>query len=118
MDKVTDAKNEVRLKQWTKIIQACQASGMTVVAWCSQNNVNTKSYYYWLRKLRAMACETTQELPAIRDEQAIVPLEFKQPKSSESAIITVHLSSVSIDIQNGASQTTIEAVLAALKNIC
>lgn len=117
MDKVTDAKAEFRLKQWTKIIQSCQTSGMTVVAWCSQNNVNTKSYYYWLRKLRVMACETA-ELPALRDEQPIVPLEFKQSKPSESAVITVHLPSVSIDIQNGASQATIEAVLAALKSIC
>ena len=117
MDKVTNAKAAFRLKQWTKIIQDCQASGMTVVAWCRQNNVNAKSYYYWLRKLRIMACETA-ELPALRDEQPIVPLEFKPSKPSERAIITVHLPSVSIDIQNGASQQTIEAVLSALKNLC
>lgn len=50
MDKITGAKTEFRLKQWTHIIQTCQASGMTVVNWCEQNNVKTKSYYYWLRK--------------------------------------------------------------------
>ncbi|PYG90121.1 hypothetical protein LY28_00001, partial [Ruminiclostridium sufflavum DSM 19573] len=55
MDKITDAKTEFRRRQWTQIIQDCQNSGMTVVGWCSQNNVNTKSYYYWLRKIRSLA---------------------------------------------------------------
>ncbi|WP_414705316.1 IS66 family insertion sequence element accessory protein TnpA [Pseudobacteroides sp.] len=48
MDKITDAKTEFRLKQWTQIVQACQSSSMTVVGWCEQNNVKIKSYYYWL----------------------------------------------------------------------
>lgn len=117
MDKITETKTEFRLRQWTKIIQACQSSGMTVVAWCSENNVKTKSYYYWLRKLRSMACEAGG-LPACREEQPIVPLTFKQTTAHENSVITVHLSSVSIDIKDGASQTTIEAVLSALKNIC
>lgn len=55
MDKITDAKTEFRLKQWTKIIQTCQASGMTVVGWCGQNNIKIKSYYYSLRRARALA---------------------------------------------------------------
>jgi hypothetical protein len=117
MDKITDAKTEFRLRQWTKIIQTCQASNMTVVAWCSQNNVKIKSYYYWLRKLRSMVCETG-ELSVRRDEQPIVPLAYTQTKTSKGAAITIHLPSVSIDIQDGASKATIEAVLAALKNVC
>lgn len=117
MDKISEAKTEFRLRQWTKIIQAYQASGMTVVAWCSQNNIKTKSYYYWLRKLRSMACEAV-ELPACSDEQPIVPLAYTQTRASNSAVITIHLSSASIDIQNGASRATIEAVLAALKSVC
>ncbi|PYG86569.1 hypothetical protein LY28_02997 [Ruminiclostridium sufflavum DSM 19573] len=46
MDKITGTKNDFRIKQWTKIIQTCQASGMTVVDWCSQNDIKIKSYYY------------------------------------------------------------------------
>jgi len=57
MDKITNAKTEFRLKQWSKIIQACQTSGMTVVSWCNQNNVKIKSHSHWLRKVRALACE-------------------------------------------------------------
>lgn len=31
MDKIADTRTEFRLKQWTKIIDACQNSGMTIV---------------------------------------------------------------------------------------
>lgn len=114
MDKVTDAKLEFRLKQWTKIIQACQASDMTAVAWCSQNNIRIKSYYYWLCKLRSMACESG-ELPVRSNEKQIIPLAFKQTKAPVVASITIHLPAVSIDIHDGASRATIEAVLSGLE---
>jgi hypothetical protein len=117
MDKVTDAKTEFRLKQWAKIIQACQASGTTVTAWCRENNVNVKSYYYWLRRLRTKVCEAG-ELALPSNGQQIVPLAFKQTKPVHTAAITIHLSSVSIDIHEGTSKSTIETVLSVLKNIC
>ena len=114
MDKITDAKTEFRLKQWTQIIQTCQASGMTVVGWCSQNNVNIKSYYYWLQRVRSLICESGSLVPQRKDQQ-IVPISFNQAKA---AAVTIHLSSVSIDVQDGTSRETVEAVLAALKTIC
>ena len=49
MDIVAETKAEFRFRQWTKIIQECQASNLTVTAWCSQHNIGIKSYYYWLR---------------------------------------------------------------------
>jgi hypothetical protein len=115
MDKITDAKTEFRLKQWSKIIQACQTSGMTVTNWCSQNNVKIKSYYYWLRKIRTLAYEAGTLAPH-KTEQKIVPVPFHQAKVSPA--VTIHLSSFCVDIHNGASSETIEAVLSVLKSIC
>lgn len=117
MDKVTDAKTEFRLKQWAKIIQTCRASDMTVVAWCAQNNIHIKAYYYWLRRLRKLACESGQ-LAAYSNENHIVPVECKSAVTNLPAAITIHLPSVSIDIRDGASKTTIEDVLSVLKKIC
>ncbi len=115
MDKITDAKTEFRLKQWSKIIQTCQTSGMTVVGWCSQNDIKIKSYYYWLKRVRALACETGALEPQ-KMEQQIVPVAFRQAKTS--AAVTIHLSSICVDISDGTSRETIEAVLSALKTIC
>ena len=44
MDQITKIKNEVRAKEWQKIISECQLSGMTVSGWCKVNRVNTNSY--------------------------------------------------------------------------
>jgi len=117
VDQVTDAKTEFRLKQWTKIIQTCQASGMTVVAWCAKNDINIKTYYYWLRRIRILALESGKNRPC-NNEPSIVPVAYQPSKASAAAAITIHLPSVSIDIHEGASRATIEDVLCALKSIC
>ena len=112
MDRITDAKTEFRLRQWTQIVQTCQASGMTAVSWCNQNNVKIKSYYYWLRRIRSLAFEN-KSLELQSKEQQIVPVSFRQ-----KAAVTVHINSVSVDIPDGTSKETIVAVLSALKSIC
>ncbi|MDO5399022.1 MAG: hypothetical protein Q4G33_13960 [bacterium] len=62
MDQVSLVKSDVRKNQWVEIIQACQSSGMTVKAWCAQNGINIKSYYYRLRKLSpAVKCQEENE---------------------------------------------------------
>jgi hypothetical protein len=119
MDIVSESKAEFRLRQWTEIIQECQASNMTVKAWCSQNNINIKSYYYWLRKIRLIYCQSRgNQTPAVKRE--IVPLQLNpQPCSSIShPAVTIHLGTASIDIAEGTSQATIEAVLKSLQSVC
>ena len=119
MDIVSETKAEFRFRQWTKIIQECQASNLTVKAWCSQHNIGIKSYYYWLRKIRLTYCQATEnQTPAAKQE--IVPLQFHpQPCSSIShPSVTIHLGTASIDIAEGTSQATIEAVLRSLQNVC
>lgn len=41
MDKIT---HEMRLMQWVPIIRECRGSGMTVKAWCLENNVNENNF--------------------------------------------------------------------------
>lgn len=63
-----------RLKQWAEIIHQCHDSGMQVKDWCAQNQISRNSYFYWQRKLREAACESTGaefvkvELPAAQPE--------------------------------------------------
>ena len=37
------------------IIHACNASGLTRKAWCEQNGIKIKTFYYWQRQLRREA---------------------------------------------------------------
>jgi transposase-like protein len=38
-----------------EIIRECEESGLSNRAFCSQRGISEKTYYYWLRKVRAAA---------------------------------------------------------------
>lgn len=61
MDKIT---HKVRREQWLGIINECLSSGMSKTAWCKQNGISDKSFFYWQRKLRLEAADPEQ-LPAV-----------------------------------------------------
>lgn len=117
---------EYRMNQWIGIISQCRDSGQTVASWCREHDINTKSYYYWLRKVRAAACNA---LPAIKTEGNLVPLEINETSpsspadsthiSSESfhADIVFRMGAVVLEIHNSASTSLIESMIKALQNV-
>jgi len=119
MDEITQVKNHFRLEQWTQLIKDYQSSGMTVKAWCELNGVKQNSYYYWLKKIRKVACD---QLPAVLTQtECSKPTEFAELKVSSShnqGSVMIHLPYANVEVAEGTSKETIEAVLMALKNIC
>ena len=69
---ITTVKRDVQLQEWTEQIKAQQESGMTVAAYCAQNGINIKTYYYHLRKVRESCLES---------EPAIVPVAVPRSNS-------------------------------------
>lgn len=121
MDQVTLAKNQVRSDNWRSLIQQCQQSGQTVIQWCQTNNINTKTYYYWLHKLRTQAL-AENELPVhvepLEQPVAFKRLEVKSPITDTRAAVIIHLPQATLEISEGTSQQTIQAVLLALQSVC
>ena len=68
MDKTV---HQIRCEQWTKIINECLASGMGKNAWCAQNNISQKRFYYWQRILRneAYISQKQMNLPAVSEKE-------------------------------------------------
>ena len=69
---ITTVKRDVQLQEWTEQVKAQQESGMTVTAYCTQNGINIKTYYYHLRKVREQCLES---------KQAIVPVAIQRVAS-------------------------------------
>ena len=69
---ITTVKRDIQLHEWTEHIKAQQESGMTVTAFCAQNGINPKTYYYRLRKVREQCLES---------EPAIVPVSVPRKTS-------------------------------------
>lgn len=122
MDQVAKVKKHLKREQWLSLISDCQTSGMTVRSWCKQNQICEQTYYRNLRMLREKACSDFP-LDAISTPENLTPASFKKlevqaPVSNTQAAVIIHLPAATIEVANGASQQTVEAVLLALKNIC
>lgn len=120
MDEITQVKIRFRMEQWIPLIKECQASGMSVKSWCRQNDIKESAYYYWLKKIRRKAC--AQQLPAVQSENQ-KPVEFAKLRvdagtSGTDIAIVIHLPSATVEVKEGTSQKTVEAVLMALKALC
>lgn len=102
MDKITQVKQEIASAEWTERIRDCRNSGMTVVKWCRQNEINPQTYYYHLRRLRERICEQ-------------VPVPMGQVSESAKAAVTIHSGNLSVEIADGTSSATIEVLIRALK---
>ena len=121
MDQVTKVRKQLKVEQWKAIITECRSSGMTVTAWCKANGIVEQTYYKNLKKLRELELDKIQtSLVPIPDEKPAVfeKLEVQTPVPNTKAAVIIHLRGTTIEINEGTSQQTIQAVLLALQNVC
>ena len=119
MDQVTKVRKYLKREQWKTLIKECQSSGMTVTARCNLNGICEQTYYRNLKKLRAELCEN---LP-IPIETPEKPVAFKMfevisPLPGTKAAVTIRFPNATLEVNEGASQQTVQAVLLALQSIC
>ena len=85
MEKIT---HQMRLQQWSKIISECLASGLNKTAWCRQNGISDKQFFYWQKILRREAyalAETSHDgasIPATAQTPSIPFVELKMDQSA------------------------------------
>ena len=65
MTDVLAVRNEFRLQNWMEIIRECEESGLSNREFCFQRGISEKTYYYWLRKVRAAAAVDRPPMPYV-----------------------------------------------------
>ena len=60
MSEILEIRQQVRLNQWSAMVQEREDSGLSVKAFCKEAGIATKTYYYRLRRLREAAIKKTQ----------------------------------------------------------
>ncbi len=98
---ITTVKRDVQLREWSEQIKAQQESGMTVTAYCAQNGINIKTYYYHLRKVREQCLES---------EPAIVPVAIPRTASD----IRIEKNGLQITLPSDISPGTLLTLVQAL----
>ena len=70
----TELKHRVKLQEWAARIQDCRSSGLSVRAWCRQEEINAATYYRWERELLALAeTEPCSSVSAVRFAELPAP---------------------------------------------
>ena len=120
MDKVTRVRKFLKREQWIALIKECQSSGMSVSAWCKHHDIVEQTYYKNLKKLRE---ELVENMPIPIEPEKQVPTVFKKlevatPLPNTQAAVVVRLPQATLEIAEGTSQQTIQAVLLALQTVC
>lgn len=103
--------HQIRLANWLPIIQECRSSGMTVKAWCSQNNINEKQFYYWQRRIRKEAANELQLTVAKNSGPFVELAPPAEVPADTAADIILHVGNFQLDIRNSASPALLEHLL-------
>lgn len=121
-------KKQVKIQFWLNAIRECRSSGLTNQAWCEQNNLSLKSYYYWIAKIRKLAIEdiprkdhavslprTASQTSSSSDEIFTeVPVPVSRQSSSAAAAV-IHFGDITIDISENISPEFLVSLLKAVR---
>jgi len=122
---IITAKRLIMLKQWSEMIHARRESGMTVNAWCQENGINEKTYYYRLKRLRVESLKDpslgAKLLPCGSTPAPVftkINLSSGTQARCSGSAVTVRFGKAMIDIHNGADPDIIASTLRVLNEIC
>lgn len=98
-------KTDVKWEEWKEQVNSQITSGLTVKEWCRQNNVNAKTYYYHLRRVREKLCD--------EQEPSVVPINVLEFTSSDK----IHIEKNGLKITLP-SDISVEILMALVHELC
>jgi hypothetical protein len=125
-----NAKQKIRkanLSKWADLVHDQQASGLTIKAWCDQNNVSFHAYNYWKHILKEeyvnsilpeiVPLSKPEVIPAQETDSQLKLRELRDSCDSynPSQTITVSIGDVRIEIGSAASDKMITNIIKAVR---
>lgn len=124
--------HQAKLNQWTVRFQEQASSGLTVKAWCAENNITIHTYNYWKHQLKLeyadsilpdivplTACQPVpvSALPVTSNHQALSTLQTScDSRELHASNNTICISTKDIQIHIGSS-VSVECLLQILKAV-
>jgi len=107
---------DIRIQEWAKIVAEVNASNQPKMKWLAEHNITKDQFYYWQNKVRKAASETMNI--ASHEDQSIVevPVLPKRVSNLNSVSAVIHIGSISIDVNDGASAAFLTNLGRMIKN--
>ena len=117
MDRISQIKRDLLIREWTDMVRECRSSGYTVKEWCKNNGICIKTYYYRLKRVRDFVCDSKLEnnidsniLPVRHD---IVPIEAIPHNEVDQIKLTS--SDISVELPLTVSPQLLKVAIEGLK---
>ena len=102
------ATTQIRIQQWTEIIQDRNTSGLTVDDYCERHGLSRNQYYYRLRRVETRILESAPQIVE-RKMPAAVPAEGElttvqiQPAASDVPQLVISKGGIDIRVNSNIS---------------
>ena len=119
MNEIMEIRQQVRLNQWSAMVQEREDSGLSVKAFCKQAGIATKTYYYRLRRLREATIRQAQSgavqatMPQPELVQYTPPTGYVLDPTPQSIVIKT--SSTTVEIPVNTNPEVVAAAVSFLK---
>ena len=108
MNEIAKVKKDVKLAQWAEMVRSRNESGLTVREWCRQNDINLKTYYYRLKRLRQAVCNEIER-------HDIVPVKAISETEPTAEKIELSMRDVKISLPDNFNENTLKRLLGVLR---
>lgn len=113
-----ELKHMARLTEWKERVAACRSSGMSVRAWCREQGIANKTYYYWEKEILS---EAGRQMAALERESQFVkvpalPKGLSVSDGGSALAAKLRMRDGELEIYAGADGAVVETLLRALKN--
>ena len=109
-----ELKHRVKLQEWAARIQDCRSSGLSVRAWCRQEDVTTATYYRWERELLT-GVRRNGTPPSTTVTFAELPAPVQVSRNVAERCATLHIGSASLDIYSGCDAEQLKMLVNLLR---
>ena len=106
--------NQAKADYWRKQIATCEASGLSISAWCGAHDVSADQYRYWKKKFNANKISNKSKSTKW---SPLIVCDNHQVKSSQS-ILTVSVGKYKIEVQEDFNPKLLKDVLKVLDASC
>ena len=109
-----ELKHRAKLQEWAARIQDCRSSGLSVRAWCRQEEINAATYYRWERELlTGVRRNGTQPSTTVTFAELPAPKQVSCNVAERCA--TLHIGSASLDIYPGCDAEQLRLLVELLR---
>ena len=100
-------KENNNLAEWSRQVEECRNSGLSVRSWCEQHQIAVSTFHYRQQRVWKALQKNSQFVE--------VPLSFDESNHSNVAA-SVKVGSICTEVHNGADEATLAALFRVLKS--